>query len=180
MASRAVRALMLKLVIGMQNKPHTAYGFTLIEILVVVLIVGITMGFALLAFGDFGSSKRIMMAAEQFVNYVKFVQQEAILETSTLGVRIQQNNYEALRFQPPANWQSMPKTNVFRQQHFPTNATLQLEGSLHKTGSPQIIINSSGDITPFRLNIGSENKANIVMVVGSSNGSVNIQVPPSP
>ncbi len=79
-------------------------GFTLIEILVVLLIIGITMGFALMAFGDFGEKRRIVVAAEQFTNLIKLVQQQAILETSTLGIDVHDNHYDVLRFKPPASW----------------------------------------------------------------------------
>ena len=65
----------LNTVIGMRNRDQ---GFTLIEILVVVLIIGITLGFALLAFGDFGRQRQIITAAETFVNYVTLVEQQAL------------------------------------------------------------------------------------------------------
>ena len=39
-------------------------GFTLIEVMVVVVIIGITIGFAMLSFGDFGQSRRLLTAAE--------------------------------------------------------------------------------------------------------------------
>lgn len=163
---------MLKLVTGMQNKR----GFTLIEILVVLLIIGITLGFALLAFGDFGSKRRIVIAAEQFVNYVKFIQQEAILETSTLGISFDKNGYHVMRFQPPKNWQPMPTKGVFHQQRFPSNAVVHLEKSLNKMGEPQIIINAAGDMTTFKLNFGSNNQINIATVVGERDGTISLQV----
>ncbi len=148
-------------------------GFTLIEILVVVFIVGITLGFALLAFGDFGSKRRIFLSAEQFVNYVKFVQQRAILGTSTLGITVHQNSYQTLYFQPPKTWQTLSQ-NTFS---FPSNAIVMLETNKKSSESPQIIINSTGDMTPFTLTFGSTNEENIAEVIGKDNGNVFLKVP---
>lgn len=165
----------------MQNSRRSnANGFTLVEILVVVLIVGITLGFALLAFGDFGSKRRILMSAEQFVNYVKFVQQQAILETSTLGISFNQNGYHVMRFQPPASWQAMPSKRIFHQQHFPSNAIVYFESTAKKLRHPQIIINSSGDMTAFRLNFSTLKQDNIATVVGKQDGTVAVHVLSSP
>ena len=179
MANQAAPVSMLKLVTGMQNNRENTRGFTLIEILVVVLIVGITLGFALLSFGDFGSRRRIVISAEQFVNYVKFVQQQAIMETSTLGILLNKNDYQVLRFQPPSSWQAMPQKSVFHQQHFPANAIVNLENRIKRAGWPQIIINSSGDMTAFKLLLGSTQEANIAKVVALSNGAISVQSLPS-
>ena len=156
----------------MQNNRESSHGFTLIEILVVMLIIGITLGFALLAFGDFGSKRRIVMATEHFVNYVKFVQQQAILEASTLGIRIHKNSYQVVRFQTPAHWQVMSQKQVFHQQHFPEDTVVRLENLTAEKGNPQIIINSSGDMTAFKLNISSVKHIDIAQVIGTHNGAV--------
>ena len=155
-------------------------GFTLIEILVVVLIIGITIGFALLAFGDFGSKRRILLSAEQFINYVKFTQHQAILETSTLGIMLNNNGYQILRFQPPSTWQGMPNKTIFHQQRFPQGAIVRLDSNTAKSSNPQIIINSSGDMTTFKLNLGSEKDATIATVIGKSNGEIILQPINSP
>jgi len=180
MANQVEQELMRKLVIGMQNNRGNLHGFTLIEILVVVLIIGITIGFALLAFGDFGSNRRILMSAEQFVNYVKFVQHQSILETSTLGIRLNQNSYQVLRFEAPSNWQVMPKNSIFHQQQFPDSAIVYFENTTDKNGNPQIIINSSGDMTAFKLTVGSSKQAIITRIIGESNGAITLQFLKSP
>ena len=162
---------MLKSVIGMQNKG----GFTLIEILVVVLIFGITLGFALLAFGDFGRTRQLIISAEQFINYIKFAEQQAILETSTLGIVVDVQGYQLVRLQSRTHWQSMPHKAIFHHQRFPSNAIVHLDNSVKGHGSPQIIINSSGDITAFTLNLGSDEQTNIVQVIGARNGDVSLK-----
>lgn len=178
MANQVAQISMQKLVTGMRSNPSK--GFTLIEILVVVLIIGITLGFALLAFGDFGSKRRIVMAAEQFVNYVKLVQQQAIVETSTLGISINQNSYQVLRFQTPSNWQLMPQKSIFHQQRFPDNAIVHIDQPAQIKGTPQIIINASGDMTAFKLNFGSAKDIDIATVVADHNGTVALQLATSP
>ncbi len=163
---------MQKLVTGMKNNG----GFTLIEILVVLLIIGITLGFALLAFGDFGSNRRIVIAAEQFVNYVKFIQQEAIMQTSTLGIIFNQTGYHVIRFESGHHWQTMPNKNIFHQQRFPSNAVVRFENSSTKIGEPSIIINAAGDMTAFKLNFSSKNQMNIADVIGESDGTLALRV----
>lgn len=165
---------MRKLVIGMPNKQYQQ-GFTLIEILVVILIVGITLGFALLSFGDFGGQRRIIMAAEQFVNDVKLAQQQAILGTDTLGIHINQTHYEVMRFKAPKHWQAVAN-GFFHPQKFPKNAVVHLENKGILSGEPQIIINASGDMTPFKLIFRSLNKIDVVEVVGEHNGDVMVHL----
>jgi general secretion pathway protein H len=164
---------MLKLVIGMQNR--SSCGFTLIEIMVVILIVGITLGFALLAFGDFGSQRRVLMAAEQFVNYVTFVEQQAILGSSTLGIRINPNGYQVLRYQSSEKWLTMSKQSSMREQYFPSNTIVSISNGIEDKNSPQIIIQSSGDITPFTLTFSTKAQENIVSVSGRHDGTVELQ-----
>ena len=156
----------------------TNQGFTLIEILVVILIVGITLGFALMAFGDFGEKRRIIVAAEQFNAYVKLVQQQAILETSTLGINIHKNGYQILRFQPPDKWVFMSSRSIFHDQYFPRGLVINLRNNTKKRGNPTIIINSSGDMTAFTLDFGSTTQAAMMTLVGTRSGTLHLSKSP--
>jgi general secretion pathway protein H len=157
----------------MQNKASSSVnGFTIIEILVVLLIIGITMGVALLAFGDFGKQRRILMAAEQLINDVNLVQQQAILETSTLGIRFNQNTYQVVRFQTPHHWQVMPGKSIFHQQHFPKDAVIRFKHLPAQKNAPQIMVYSSGDMSPFTLTISLEHQHSLITIIGKSNGEM--------
>ena len=152
-------------------------GFTLIEILVVLLIIGITMGFALMSFGDFGEKRRIIVAAEQFTQYVKLVQQQAILETSTLGINFKNDGYQVLRFKAPASWIALPANSIFHRQHFPKGLVINLRKISHKRGTPVIIIHSSGDMTAFTLDFGTTKQATLATIIGLRNGTITVKSP---
>ena len=165
----------LNTVIGLRNRDQ---GFTLIEILVVVLIIGITLGFALLAFGDFGRQRQIITAAETFVNYVTLVEQQALLETSTLGIQFHHNDYDVRRFDNNSGWQPLSNQAMFHQHHFPSNTLLHITPA--STQGPQIIIHASGDITPFVLEIGTTEQHHVIDVIGQHNGTLSLRPVKSP
>ncbi|MCX7117543.1 MAG: type II secretion system minor pseudopilin GspH [Legionellales bacterium] len=158
----------------MRNKWDKPHGFTLIEILVVVLIISISLGFALLAMGDFGEQRRLFTSAEQFVNYVTFAEHQAIIESNTLGVRIMKSSYYLLRFQPPSHWLPMPNKSMYRIQHFPKHTITSIESETGSNDAPQIIVDAEGDITPFILHLKLKGDHVTLRVVGSSDGKIKV------
>lgn len=155
-------------------------GFSLIEILVVLLIVGITMGFAMMAFGDFGETRRITVTAEQFIQYVKLAQQQAILETRTLGIAFNNNSYQVLHLSQQGNWSPMGDKHIFHRQQFPKELSYRFRNTIIKHRTPQIIINASGDMTAFTLDFGTNKQTVIATISGASNGAITIQTNKSP
>lgn len=144
-------------------------GFTLIEILIVLLILSITTTFSLLAIGDFGGRQKTINAANHFANYILMVKKEAILESNTLMIKIRKNKYEVFRLKNNKNWQPI-KLNIFNTQRFPKKTSVFLV--VKKKYNDKIIINPSGDISPFTLNLG-ESRANITATVtGKADGSI--------
>src|SRR3712207_1831206 len=105
-------------------------GFTLIEILIVVLIIGIIASVALFAFGDFGKSRQVKVTTEQFVAYIKLVQQRAILEMATLGINLTGEGYKTYRYLSDNNWQPMPKNSLIFHRSFPKDITVTLQSKI--------------------------------------------------
>lgn len=163
---------MQKLVIGMRDKR----GFTLIEIMIVIVIMGITFGFALIAFGDFGESKRLLFAAEQLSNTIRLAQQQAILESSTLGVSINNEGYRIMQLQNNAQWTPLSNSNFFKMTYFPNHTSIILNTN-HRTvkGSPSIIITAAGSLTPFTLHFNLNKEEKIAVLTGSRNGDLKLQ-----
>lgn len=168
---------MQRLVIGMRNNK----GFTLIEIMIVIVIIGITVGFALISFGDFGESRRILFAAEQLMHTMRLAQQQAILESATLGLRIDNTGYQVLQLQNNSDWSPISNKGVFRATYFPQNTFITLK-TTHKTptGMPAIIITSSGDITPFTLTFSSKSEEKMASLIGKQNGDLKFRATGAP
>lgn len=161
---------MRRLVTGMNvNK-----GFTLIEILVVIVIIGITLGFALIAFGDFGASKKIIYAGEQVENTLRLAQQQAILENSTLGMKIDNNSYQILRFQNASQWRVVSSKHLlFKVHYLPKDMIVTLKTTSQKNSKdPGIVINSSGETNTFTLVFGTKKEPSIAVLTSKENGDL--------
>lgn len=150
-------------------------GFTLIEILVVLTIIAITLSMTFLAFGDFGASRRIAVEAEQLQNMIKLAQQQAILESGTLGMYINQNGYEVYRFIPPSTWEPISRRNIFKPHRFPDDTSLRLRLPFKPPAKvPDIIINATGDLTPFTLELGTSRKPALIRLTAQQNGNLEL------
>src|SRR6185436_13052386 len=126
----------------MQNED----GFTLIELLIVILIIGIITSVTLLSIGDFGQTREVKTTAEQFLAYIKLVQQKAILEIATLGIMINHAGYETYRYlNDNKTWQPLPKKSLIFHRFFPKKLIVTLQNKLKNTNQePDIIISPSG------------------------------------
>lgn len=171
MESQAVLELMLRLEIGMR----VSRGFTLIELLIVIVIIGITSSVALLAFGDFGGGRNVLTSAEQLVAYIKLLQQRAILENTTSGITLDNTGYTTWQLIAGKTWQIMPDNSLFHKHFFPKNTVFILNQAHHnKFKLPDIIIDSSGDMTEFKMTLGTLSNPSLITITGKHNGKLTI------
>lgn len=149
-------------------------GFTLIELLVVLLILGIVSGALIYALGDWGASRKAKMSAEQFISYVKLVQQRALLETRTLGINVDNAGFETYRLVQGAQWVSLPKNRFFNRHSFPKQVLVHLKSPRgNHSKRPDIVINPSGDMTPFILSFDTADQ-HVIHVTGLDNGEMQL------
>ncbi|WP_256597232.1 type II secretion system protein GspH [Legionella hackeliae] len=128
----------------------------------------------------FGASRRVVTTAEQFSSYIKLLQHRAIVEMKPLGITITQDRYQTFRFEQ-GTWKPMPEKTVFHTQYFPSNfvVNLQKTGAKISNKNPDIVVNASGDMTPFILNFGTSQKPKLATLVGNYNGQISLVLPSS-
>lgn len=114
------------------RKNHTgklASGFTLIEVMVVLAIMGIAAGVVI--FNSFGVSQgeKLENQAKRFQVIVDMASDFAVLNQKELGIRIEPKNseYYFMLMDEDQNWQLLDTEKVFESYQLPEPFTLELE-----------------------------------------------------
>lgn len=131
-------------------------GFTLLEVLIVVLIVGIVSGLAVIAVrGDPG--EQVATEAKRLSALLTLASQESVLQSRELAVEFGRDGYRFLEFEQDG-WTEHDDP-VFRARTLPEDVAIQpvIEGdelarrSSRGRRGPRIYLLSGGEMTPFEI-----------------------------
>lgn len=146
-------------------------GFTLIEIMVVVVIAAILMGAVTISFPNTGDDL-LKEDGDRFSALISLIQDEAILQSRDMALAITESGYEFYSREGDA-WEVFSEGPFIpRQIKGLVQAKLYVEGldvklkPLSKT-KPQIIIYSSGELTPFTYVLGTPENSTITIEVNA-------------
>jgi len=152
-------------------------GFSLIELLVVISIIGIVMSIALLSLGLLGDDRELRTEARRVIALVQVAQDEAVMQGREFGLELMAGAYRFVEYDPLLNvWGELIGDETLRQRQLPEDYEFDLfvEGQrvlldlepasfeepedsayqeLTETYAPHVLIFSSGDMTPFELHI---------------------------
>ncbi|MDX1499798.1 MAG: type II secretion system minor pseudopilin GspH [Woeseiaceae bacterium] len=156
---------------------RAARGFSLIEILVVVFVVGVVASIALLSVGLAGDDRELETEARRFAALMERAQDEAVLQGREFGLEVMQNGYRFVEYDPfVSQWAELFGDDIFRQRSLPdgTEFELFLEGQRIAlepepaefddpdaepaagpvaSYEPHVFVFSSGETSPFELRI---------------------------
>jgi general secretion pathway protein H len=166
-----------------------ARGFTLIEMLVTLVIMGLLAGLASLSIG--GSTQRVAREeAERLVQVLGFAAEEAAYQGEEYGLLFEEDRYSVLRFDPESETWSEATEKQLAAHDLPASVRIELmlgdRAELPTSGKPrretgdvelprpEVLVLSSGEISSFdiefRAGDGAEPAARI-----SSDGSGNLR-----
>ncbi|MNM44637.1 putative type II secretion system protein H precursor [compost metagenome] len=138
-----------------------ARGFTLVEVLVVVVIMGVLAGAVMLAGGARGDAYQLREEAERFGTVVRLVADEAVLDNREYGIQLSTQGYgirrhdgRSGRWLPVPDWAPHRLPAGMQFSIAVEGAPLQLPNA--DTGDerpPQILLSSSAQWTPFHARI---------------------------
>jgi general secretion pathway protein H len=151
-------------------------GFTLVEILVVVVIMAIVISLAVLSIGVTGRDAQLDEETRRIEGLMGLLHERALLEGRDFGMRIEPSAYEFMVYDTfHDRWQTMNQEHEFRHRELPKGLTFQLQLDSqtvvlkaadrnlvsNTAAAPQLAIAASGEGTPFRLTLQrDETKAN--------------------
>ena len=143
-------------------------GFTLVEILVVVVIMAIVISLAVLSIGTTGRDAQLDEESRRIEGLVGLLHERALLEGRDFGLRIEPAAYEFVVYDSRRDrWMTLDQEHEFRRRALPKGVSFQLELDSRivvikpmdrnltsdATPAPQLAIAASGEGTPFRLTL---------------------------
>lgn len=152
-----------------------ARGFTLIEILVAVVIIGIIMSVAVMSLGVVGDDREVRTEASRFMSLLGVAQDDAIFQGREFGVELMSGAYRFVEYDPNTNqWAEPLGDDALRYWSLPEEIEFELyledqrvllefdpqpidyeaePGPGRDEYGPHLLIFSSGDSTPFELHL---------------------------
>jgi len=162
-------------------------GFTLVEVLVVLVIISIVTAVGLLSLGSLGGNPAAENAAQKLAAVSDLVAQQAVMRGQQYGLRISPHAYEFLTYDGN-KWSPVSNDDLLRPRQLDSSVTLslQLQGTEINLPSaqtraddavaaddttqnetrPQILLLSSGEITPFKITVSGAGGKPTYLVTG--------------
>jgi general secretion pathway protein H len=143
-------------------------GFTLVEILVVIVIMAVVISITVLSVSTTGRDSQLDEESRRIEGLVGLLHERALLEGRDFGLRIEPAAYEFVVYDPRRDrWMMLDQEREFRHRDLPKGITFQLQLdsqtvvikaidrnlSSGDLPNPQVAIAASGEGTPFRLTL---------------------------
>jgi general secretion pathway protein H len=178
------------------NCPNRVSGFTLIEILIVVVIIGIISAIVVLGLGNIGDDRELQTEARRITSLIELASDEATFQGRNFGLELLQKGYRFVEHDPLTGaWSKILWDDLMRQRQLPQDTEFELflenkrvlldadtadsapnddTDDLTQEYLPHILILSSGDITPFNLEIIRNTDRIRVALSVSANGIIKV------
>jgi general secretion pathway protein H len=143
-------------------------GFTLVEILVVIVIMLVVISLTVLSVGATGRDSQLDEESRRIEGLVGLLHERALLEGRDFGLRIEPAAYEFVVYDARRDrWLMLDQEREFRHRELPKGITFQLQLDSQTViikpidrnlsngdpPNPQVAIAASGEGTPFRLTL---------------------------
>jgi len=101
-------------------------GFTYIELLIALFLIGLFVSLALLSLPGESSADRLQREAERLFSRMNLAREEAVLRVRTLGLRIDEEGYRFLHLRDD-RWQALADDRLLPAHELPGSVQLSLD-----------------------------------------------------
>nr|WP_256351379.1 GspH family T2SS minor pseudopilin variant ExeH [Aeromonas sp. sif0611] len=154
-------------------KPYRQAGFTLLEVLLVAMLMGLVATAVTLSMGGARGDRELDKQARRFMATLQQAQEYSVMDGRLLGLRVEERGWQFMSRNPKdRKWQALTGDKILGQVQLPEEMTLtvELEGFSWRTDSdekneqgrdekertPQIFVFPGGELTPFMLTLSQQ------------------------
>ena len=163
-------------------------GFTLLEVLVVLVIIGIITAMAVVSTGVLGGDHQMDEEAQRLQAILAQAREESMLDGRDVGLRVDRQGYDFLRYNGRvAAWEPVADDTLLRERELPEglNASLRLEAreieleprtapTEDEPAQPQVLVLASGDVVPFEILLRRDGTEEIRRIAGTIEGKFEV------
>jgi general secretion pathway protein H len=164
--------------ISTNSRHRSICGFTLIEIMVVMLIIGLLAAGTVLSLGTSGRDRELEQERDRILALTDYLRDQGALQNREFGMRWFLGGYEFLGYDSrTARWERLQEDPVTRSRLLPLGlrVSVRIEGrpivlpkKEDKNPQPQIMLFSSGDLSLFELTLQREGTGDGVVIEPSA------------
>jgi general secretion pathway protein H len=171
-----------------RGAPQRSSGFTLLEVLVVVVIIGIITTMAMVSTRVLGGDHEMDQEAKRLVAVLAQARDDAMLEGRDVGLRVDSRGYDFMLYDGRVEqWDLASDDPLLRERTLPDGleASLRLESrsvrlpvrmppTERERPQPQVVLMASGDLVPFEVRLERAGTREVRAVVGNADGKLEI------
>lgn len=164
-------------------------GFTLIELMLVVFIIGLISAAAVITFGGDRRDTELDREAERLDALLDYVREQAELQTRDYGLRVNDLGYSFVVFNVLSNqWQEPDEDDALRARKFPEGIEPQMvvEGRQIvldqrkrdiEDFKPQVLIFANGDLSSFEVSLRREDSNDSARIYTDEQSLIRLLLP---
>jgi general secretion pathway protein H len=167
---------------------RAAAGFTLIEVLVVVVIIAVMTTVAMLSVGVLGKDRGLDDEGDRFTDVVAAATEQAGLEGRDYGIWFGPDRYQVMAYVARRQrWETVPDDRLYDAHELPAGMAPQLEIEGRPVmlvperpdtpTVPQVLIYAGGDASGYRLQLTREGSEVRYTVEGRADGTLVVTRP---
>lgn len=127
-------------------------GFTLLEMMLVVALIGLTVTFIGLRF-DHNLDSVAHLEAQRFKSLLEQLRDESLYTGRPYAIQLNVESGSYKFFKVTKEWSEIIDDDLFKARRIPHNLSLTYEDPINPTSeeTPRIVVEALGEVSPFRL-----------------------------